>query len=152
MAKNCRTSLITYRSARLGLKKMITSSAEREICGQCCWPTMGCIRWLLNIKLIRELRTSITRMKSNGERGSPCSSPREWFMDLLGCPFTKIWVLAVERMRHIRLHQRRPKPKCCRTSKIKGQESVKSLWKLECPILTECEVLYSCAELEPIVG
>jgi hypothetical protein len=70
-----------------------------------------------------KLRTSITRMNSIGERGSPCRNPRWWEMGLPGIPFKSTWVEEdVRRPLNMSL-QILPKPSFSRTSNRKIHET-----------------------------
>jgi hypothetical protein len=64
----------------------------------------------------------MTRINSMGDKGSPCRRPLWCRMYSPGSPLTRIRVEEVQSSRLIRLHQIRPKPKCCNMSSKNGQD------------------------------
>lgn len=67
------------------------------------------------------LRTSMTKIKSIGDNGSPCLNPCRWIIFPLGIPFISTWVEEVARSPLIKALQICPKPKHCRTSNKNSQ-------------------------------
>ena len=79
----------------------------------------------------------MTSTNSIGERGSPCLSPLAWQMRLPGSPFKRIFVLAVDRIAAIQSLHLAPKPKCCRTSSKKGQDTESKAFAMSIFNMTE---------------
>jgi hypothetical protein len=75
----------------------------------------------LDSNLKNELRVSIARTKSSGDKGLPCGNPLAWQVRLPGCPLRRILVLPVESRIKIQFIHLRENPICCRRSRIKGQ-------------------------------
>jgi len=65
----------------------------------------------------------MTRIKSTGDKGSPCLSPRLCSILSPGEPLSKIWVEEVARSPLTISHQIGPKPRFCITSNKKGQDT-----------------------------
>lgn len=94
-------------------------------------------------------RASITSMDNMGDKGSPCQRPLRWEINSPGSPLITILVEEVDNRRQIRLHQVRPKPKCCNSSSKKDQDTeskalemsnFKRMWSpfLRCKSLASC--------------
>jgi hypothetical protein len=66
----------------------------------------------------------MARMKSNGERGSPCRKPRRCKIGSPSMPLRSTLELDVDRMMEIQLHQRELNPRARKASRRYGQETV----------------------------
>ena len=91
-------------------------------------PSQGLEKFFWDAFSTNRHKTSMTRIKSIGESGSPCLIPRWRTILSLGEPFRRIWVEEVARSLLIMSHQTGPKPKLCRTSKRKGQKPNQKPW------------------------
>lgn len=100
-----------------------TSSAYNYICCLILPPASGCNTPIFDALVNKLLSTSITNIKSMGDRGSPCRSPRWCLIDSPGSPLTRILVDVVESKLERRLRQESPNPKCFNTSKRNDHET-----------------------------
>ena len=123
LPKSCRISRVIAISLAEGLKKSTTSSAYKEIL--CCNALLasGCNICSSAAFLIKWQSTSMTRMKSMGDNGSPCLRPRWWCILSPGDPLSSTWVEDVRSSPLMISHQIGPKPNCFKTSKRKGHET-----------------------------
>lgn len=81
--------------------------------------------------MISLLRTSITNIKSMGERGSPCLRPLSWKIQAPGSPFNRIWVDEVLSKPLIISHQIFPKPSFLNTTRRKAQDTESNALEIE---------------------
>jgi len=93
-----------------------TSSAYREIRCPSLPLVNGCNKPSPYALVNRLFKTSMTKINSIGDRGSPCRRSRWCPITSPGSPLTKILVDAVVSRQETKLHQAVPKPKCCKIS------------------------------------
>lgn len=110
-------------SSLLGCKNSTTSSAYSEM--RCRLPCLrrGCSKPRSCACNTRELRTSITRIKSIGDKGSPCLRPLLWWMISPGSPLTRTLVEEENNSLEMILHHKGPKPSWLKISNRKGHET-----------------------------
>ena len=120
---NCNSCNAKLISATIGWRKMATLLAYNEIL---CWIGLldkGCSSPPSEAFVSIRFKTSITRMKSMGERWSPCLSPLLCFILSPGMSLRRICVDEVVKRPQIKSHQREPNPNFLRTSKRKAQDT-----------------------------
>lgn len=109
-------------SLSLGCRNNTTSSAYNEIlCCKGLWDNDSSSP--SSALATRCPSTSITNIKSIGDRGSPCLSPLLCRMVFPGIPLRSTWVDEVASKPLRTSLQICPKPSFCNTSKRKGQET-----------------------------
>ena len=86
---SCRSSRRLSISARAGFMKMMASSAYRLVRIRAAAPGMMLSAPDLVAASSSRWRESMQSMKSSGNNGSPCRSPRKCKKQLLGTPFNK---------------------------------------------------------------
>ena len=99
-------SIVKLISTSAGLIKSATSSAYNKMVWLALCRASGCSNPISPALVNKLFKTSITKIKSMGERGFPCLSPRWCHNSSPGWPFTKIYVDAMRsrlemRFRHI---------------------------------------------------
>ena len=70
---------------------------------------------------IKRMSPSITRIKSNGDRGNPCLMPQEAEKNFEGVPLTRIAKFAEVRHPMIQLTTKSGTPICIKMRQIKGK-------------------------------
>jgi len=108
--------VVRFISSSVGRMNNATSSAYREIRCPSLPLVNGCNKPSPYALVNRLFKTSMTKINSIGDRGSPCRRPRWCPITSPGSPLTKILVDAVVSRRETKLHQAVPKPKCCKIS------------------------------------
>uniref|UniRef100_A0A0A9HWZ3 Uncharacterized protein n=1 Tax=Arundo donax TaxID=35708 RepID=A0A0A9HWZ3_ARUDO len=114
--------LTASKSAGVGCRNRTTSFAYRETRCPTCLLERGCSNPSLAALTKTEFNTSMTRIKSMGDRGSPCLSPLRCLITSPGSPLSSMRVVAEESRLQTMLHQRGPNPKYLKTSKRKLHE------------------------------
>ena len=113
-----------------GRRNKTTSSAYNDIL---CWRDLeesGYNKPSLTANDTIWPSTSITKMKSIGESGSPCRNPRRCKITSPGIPFNRTRVDEEPNSPLIISRQICPKPNCCITSRRKGQDTESNAFEI----------------------